>query len=227
VIDRFSKLPDIAKMGVAAAAGLAGLALLSVGLGLAGKLLNPSPQAGEPISMPSSLIEPVDPKAEPKASAETDSQRYQLWTELQASTGSLQQSIADFEGRMRVARGQRWYQRSIIECQKMTPANCPSPYLWLVYQYQQQVFDLRQKLISGKVGTDGASTDAIRAQLATLQDIAAALTSTEGSPPQPAIAVADLSDKATEVYSKAASFEALRQQEANQTYQQRGSSDAQ
>ncbi len=104
----------------------------------------------------------------------------------------------------------------------MGAQECPNPYLWLVFQQQQRVFALRQSLIAGKVGTDTASADKIRADLNTIRDIAAALTMTEGTPPIPAIATSDLADKAVEVYGRAAAYEAMRQQDANRAREGEG-----
>lgn len=220
---KFSELPGAAKMGVFAAMGLLGIGILSTSLGFAGKLISPTIQAGAPQPLPSSLIQPAPP-AEQSPSAEIDSKRVQLWQALQNSNTSFEGTVAEFSKRMRAARGQRWYQQAIAECSRMGAEKCPNPYLWLVNQQQQEVFDLRQKLIAGKMGTDGVSAEVIRQKLERIQDIAAALTLTDGTPPIPAIATEDLANKAVEVYGAAAAYEAMRQQDANKAF--KGGTDA-
>lgn len=223
--EKLSELPGAAKMGVFAVLGLIGIGVLSTSLGLAGKLISPTPEAGAPQPLPSSLIQPApDPQSEQSPSAEIDSKRVQLWQALQNSNTSFESTVAEFSKRMRAARGQRWYQQAIAECQRMGAEKCPNPYLWLVTQQQQEVFDLRQKLIAGKMGTDGVSAEVIRQKLERIQDIAAALTLTDGTPPIPAIATEDLANQAVEVYGAAAAYEAMRQQDANKAF--KGGTDA-
>lgn len=224
VKEKISGLPGLAKMGIYAGLGVMGLIVLSTGVGAIASLLNPAPQTGKPAPLPDGVVAPPaveTPSAEVTPSAEIDQKRVELWQNLQNSNAQFQSVVSDFETRMRVARGQRWYQHAITECQRMGPQECPNPYLWLVYQQQQRVFALRQELIAGKVGTDTASADNVRKKLEDIQDLAAALTMTEGTPPVPAIATSDLADKAVEVYGRAAAYEALRQQDANRALENR------
>jgi len=222
--EKLAEMPGAAKMGAFAAMGLLGIGILSIGLGFVGKLISPTPEAGAPQPLPPELIAPAAPQPEQSPSAEIDSKRVQLWQALQNSNTSFEGTVAEFSKRMREARGQRWYQQAIAECSRMGAEKCPNPYLWLVNQQQQEVFDLRQKLIAGKMGTDGVSADVIRQKLERIQDIAAALTLTDGTPPIPAIATEDLANKAVEVYGAAAAYEAMRQQDANKAF--KGGTDA-
>ena len=222
--EKLAEMPGAAKMGAFAVMGLIGIGVLSTSLGLVGKLIAPTTEAGTPQPLPSSLLQPEAPPAEQSPSAEIDSKRVQLWQALQNSNTSFEGTVAEFSKRMREARGQRWYQQAIAECSRMGAEKCPNPYLWLVNQQQQEVFDLRQKLIAGKMGTDGVSAEVIRQKLERIQDIAAALTLTDGTPPIPAIATEDLANKAVEVYGAAAAYEAMRQQDANKAF--KGGTDA-
>ncbi len=217
--EKVSGLPGVAKMGIYAGLGVVGLMLAGTMLGAVGTLLSPGAKQNAPTPLPSGLLQPPQaPVEEQSPSAEIDSRRVKLWQDLQNTNATFQESVAAFSKGMRDARGQRWYQQAIAECQRMGPEKCPNPYLWLVNQQQQSVFELRQKLIAGKVGTDGVSADTIRQLLERIQDIAAALTLTDGTPPIPAIATEDLSDKAVEVYGRAAAYEAMRQQDANKAF---------
>ena len=222
VKERINGLPGLARMGIYAGLGLAGLVALSTALGAIGSLLNPAPQAGKTTPLPDALVQAPTTEPTLPPSAEIDQKRVELWQNLQASNTQFENSVVEFETQMRRARGQRWYQFAITECQRMGAQECPNPYLWLVFQQQQRVFALRQSLIAGKVGTDTASADKIRADLNTIRDIAAALTMTEGTPPIPAIATSDLADKAVEVYGRAAAYEAMRQQDANRAREGEG-----
>jgi hypothetical protein len=162
----------------------------------------------------------------PIATAEPSTQtRDESWGRLRASVTALEQTTNDLDTQLRAARAQRWLLFAANRCQELGASGCSSPRSLLLDLYLGASSNLQNKIRTGQIPVDAPSVQEWREKVADLRDMAQALSlDITGTQPIPFVATSDVSAAIDGVFTDAAKFDSLRQQQQLQQFEKPKSS---
>ena len=229
---RWLRVPGLIKI-VAAVAGIgACLIVLGALAGLLHRVVGPGEETTVREIPPNLLQPPVQGNGTAEAAPTADKptlDREKLWAEVGIWHSNLMAEAQELDQEIRLARAQRWLVHAQAECAQLE--QCKSPYSWLIGKYAyykrrvEAAIAVKTNSVEGnltleqKMITRAETVGRYRTDLATLQDIAMALTLTHsGVMPRTFVVTADL-DSALDQFSEAvASFESLRLRQSEAAY---------
>lgn len=203
------------KMLITGGMVVGGFSALMIAFSFGGSLFSSAPTVGQPtvISLPESS--PLT-----TATAEPSTQtRDQSWGKLKASVTTLEQSANDLDSQLRDARAQRWLLFAASRCQELG-TGCSSPRSLLLDFYLGSAAAIQNKIRTGQVPVDSQSVKEWREKIADLRDMAQALSlDITGTQPIPFVTTSDISSAIDNVFTDAAKFDSLRQQQQQQQFE--------
>lgn len=209
-------IQGLPKMLLTGGMAIGGFSLLMIAFTFGGSLFSSAPTIGQPsvISLPEALPSPT-------ATAEPSTQtRDESWGRLRASVTALEQTSNTLDAQLRDARAQRWLLYVANRCQELGAGGCSSPRSLLLDIYLGSAWNLQNKIRTGQIQVDAASVKEWREKTADLRDMAQALNlEITGVQPIPFVATADVSAAMDAVYTDAAKFDSLRQQQQLQQFE--------
>jgi hypothetical protein len=204
------------KMLVTGGVAVGGLSLLMVSFTFGGSLLSSAPTVGQP-----TVIALPEAAPSPTATAEPSTQtRDESGGRLRASVTSLEQTSTALDTQLRDARAQRWLLFAASRCQQLGAGGCSSPRSLLLDYYLGSSAAIQNKIRAGQIQVDSASVRAWREKISDLRDMAQALSlDITGTQPIPFVATSDVSAAIDGVFTDAAKFDSLRQQQQQQQFE--------
>jgi hypothetical protein len=209
-------IQGLPKMLLTAGMVIGGGGLLMVLVTFGGSLFSSAPTVGQ-----STVIALPEASPSPTATAEPSTQtRDESWGRLRASVTALEQTNNTLDAQLRDARAQRWLLYAANRCQELGASGCSSPRSLLLDIYLGAASNLQNKIRTGQIQVDAASVKEWREKTADLRDMAQALNlEITGVQPIPFVATADVSAAMDTVYTDAAKFDSLRQQQQLQQFE--------
>ncbi|NET36959.1 MAG: hypothetical protein F6K19_33860 [Cyanothece sp. SIO1E1] len=231
---RFDAWPGVLKMALFAGGGVVALMLLGALFSILTTLLAPSEDV-KTRELPPNILQPPSTSSDAEQNGlkaqpdEATATRESLWKDVRIQHRNLVIELAELNEDLRLARAQRWLLHAQAECSQKP--DCESAYTWLIGKYGEYKSKIEATLVvqvdsdagdtrlAQKMLTDAKTVGAYRQNMATLMDVATALTLTNaGAVPSTFVATTSVDRALDRLGQATANFEGLRLQQSQATY---------